>query len=219
MRKFLGRAVLAAVACFPLLAVSGHAGNVTEQAMALLSAERSGMNMMSANQVARMTQPARQANEVVPTPRYDASWLLRLPETRLDAEGQCLATALYHESRGESVEGQFAVAEVILNRVDSDTFPDSICGVVYQGARNGSAGCQFSFACDGNSEAMHERTAAQLSARIAALMGAGAPRALTKGATYFHTRHVNPRWARVFERTADIGAHLFYRDPIRLSSR
>ena len=56
-------------------------------------------------------------------------------------------------------------------------------------------------------------------AGIPALMGAGAPRALTKGATYFHTRSVNPRWARVFERTADIGAHLFYRDPVRISSR
>lgn len=219
MRRNFVRAVMAAAACFPLLAFPGHAGNVTEQAMALLSAERSGMNMMSANQIARMTQPARRADEAALSPRYDASWLLRLPETALDAEGQCLATALYHEARGESVEGQFAVAEVILNRVDSDTFPNSICNVVYQGARNGQPGCQFSFACDGNSEAMHERTAAQLSTRIAALMGAGAPRALTKGATYFHTRSVNPRWARVFERTADIGAHLFYRDPVRISSR
>lgn len=219
LRSFWIKVAGMAAVCVPLLSVQAGAGNVTEQAMALLSAERTGMNMMSATKIARLTQPAARAGDTALSPRYDAAWLARLPVSGLDAEGQCLATALYHEARGESVEGQFAVAEVILNRVDSTTFPDSVCRVVYQGARNGLPGCQFSFACNGQSEAMHDPVAADLSRRIAILMRSGAPRALTNGATYFHTRHVSPRWARVFERTANIGAHLFYRDPVRLSSR
>ncbi|SDW69317.1 cell wall hydrolase [Roseicitreum antarcticum] len=219
MRRFMIMVAAAATMYVPLLTAPTFAGNVTEQAMALLSAERTGMNVMSAQKIARLTQPATRAAEPALSPRYDAAWLALLPVAGLDREAQCLATALYHEARGESVEGQFAVAEVILNRVDSDTFPNSICNVVYQGARNGHPGCQFSFACDGASETMREVGAADLARRIALLMHAGAPRALTDGATYFHTRHVSPRWARVFERTAQIGAHLFYRDPVRLSSR
>jgi spore germination cell wall hydrolase CwlJ-like protein len=60
---------------------------------------------------------------------------------------ECLTQAVYYESRGESRNGQQAVAQVILNRVRHPSFPKSICGVVFQGAKDG--GCQFSFACDG----------------------------------------------------------------------
>lgn len=130
---------------------------------------------------------------------------------------QCLQEAIYHEARGESLAGQFAVAEVILNRVDAANFPGSVCGVVRQGAGNGRA-CQFSYACNGRSLAMAERGARDLAARIAQVMLSGAPRALTDGATHFHARHVSPRWARVYERTAQIGAHLFYRQSVQVTS-
>ncbi len=130
---------------------------------------------------------------------------------------RCLQEAIYHEARGETLAGQFAVAEVILNRVDSANFPGSVCGVVNQGAGNGR-GCQFSYACNGASRAMRERGARDLAAGIAQVMLTGAPRALTDGATHFHARHVNPRWARVYERTAQIGAHLFYRQPVQVTS-
>ena len=62
----------------------------------------------------------------------------------------CLAQAIYFEARSESELGQLAVATVILNRAKAEHYPSSICGVVYQGA-SPLNGCQFSFACDGQS--------------------------------------------------------------------
>lgn len=140
--------------------------------------------------------------------RYEASFIDTLPKASGDAQWQCLATALYHEARGETIKGQVAVAEVILNRVDSPAYPRSICSVVQQGNSNG---CQFSFACDGKTDRISERGAWDRAGKIARLMLDGAPRALTAGATHFHTVNVRPRWARQFDRTASIGAHLFYR--------
>ena len=142
--------------------------------------------------------------------RYDAAWLASQPAPSGDAEWQCLTKALYFEARGESLKGQFAVAEVILNRKDSPRFPGSVCGVVNQA---GGGGCQFSFVCDGRKDVMHERGAIDRAGRIARVMLDGAPRALTEGATYFHSKGVRPGWAHRFPRTAAIGAHLFYRQP------
>ena len=143
---------------------------------------------------------------------YSRNWLRTIDARPLTEQETCLATAIYHEARGESIRGQFAVAEVILNRVESAKFPDAICGVVYQGAQSGRiGGCQFSFACDGNSEAMPNRRAASVARRIAQVMSDGGHRGLTKGALYFHTYAVNPGWASRFTQTTHIGAHLFYR--------
>jgi spore germination cell wall hydrolase CwlJ-like protein len=137
-------------------------------------------------------------------------WLLSRPEPTGDAQWQCLTEALYFEARGESLEGQIAVAEVILNRVDNPLYPRSVCGVVKQ---RGGGGCQFSYVCDGRADRMRDKTAADLAGRIARAMLDGAPRVLTDGATHFHTRAVRPSWSKRFAKTAAIGAHLFYRQP------
>lgn len=140
----------------------------------------------------------------------DAGWLARQPAPKGDDQFQCLATALYFEARGEGVEGQVAVAEVILNRVGSPAYPATICGVVNQSA---GTSCQFSYVCDGKSDAIVDRSAYDRAGRIARAMIDGAPRALTSGATHFHTPHVKPDWSRVFTKTATIGDHIFYREP------
>ncbi len=154
---------------------------------------------------------ARPANLSRKTVQYTRSWLRNQPLRELTDQENCLAVAIYHEARGESIRGQFAVAEVILNRVASRQFPNSICGVVYQGARGQNGGCQFSFACDGRSEAMPNRTAARKAQRISMLLSDGAYSRLTQGALFFHTTSVNPSWSQRFEQTAQIGAHLFFR--------
>ena len=136
-------------------------------------------------------------------------WLMSRPEPTGDAEWQCLTEALYFEARGESLEGQIAVAEVILNRVDSPLYPRTVCGVVKQ---RGGGGCQFSYVCHGKSK-MREKAAANLAGRIARAMLDGAPRILTEGATHFHTKGVKPSWSKRFAKTAAIGSHLFYRQP------
>jgi spore germination cell wall hydrolase CwlJ-like protein len=136
-------------------------------------------------------------------------WLMSRPKPTGDAEWECLTEALYFEARGESLEGQIAVAEVILNRADSPLYPRTVCGVVKQ---RGGGGCQFSYVCRGKTK-MREKVAADLAGRIARAMLDGAPRILTDGATHFHTRAVKPSWSKRFAKTAAIGAHLFYRQP------
>jgi Cell Wall Hydrolase len=142
------------------------------------------------------------------TIRYDAGWLAAQPAPAGGQDWECLRRAIYFEARGESIKGQVAVAEVVLNRVDSRRFPGSVCAVVNQG---GGGSCQFSFMCDGHSDRMSERGALDRAGRIARAMLDGAPRGLTAGATYFHTSGVRPSWARQFDRTAFIGSHYFYR--------
>lgn len=137
------------------------------------------------------------------------AWLMSQPKPTGDAQWECLTQAIYFEARGESLEGQIAVAEVILNRADSPLYPRTVCGVVKQ---RGGGGCQFSYVCRGTTK-MRERDAADLAGRIARAMLDGAPRVLTEGATHFHTRGVKPSWSKRFAKTASIGAHLFYRQP------
>ncbi|MBE2275744.1 MAG: cell wall hydrolase [Rhodobacteraceae bacterium] len=144
------------------------------------------------------------------TVEYDSDWLMALPAPSGNTDWQCLSEAIYFEARGETLKGQFAVAEVILNRRDSGLYPSTVCSVVKQ---RGGGGCQFSYVCDGYSDKMREPGARAVAQRIARLMLDGAPRALTAGATHFHTRGVKPGWSKRFARTAAIGAHLFYRQP------
>ncbi|QIE57741.1 cell wall hydrolase [Pikeienuella piscinae] len=132
---------------------------------------------------------------------------------------QCLTEAIYFEARGESTRGQFAVAEVVLNRVDSHKYPNSVCGVVTQGAGKGKRhGCQFSYACDGKKERVVNRAAFVKAAKIAKVLLSGRPRVLTAGATHFHTTNVRPGWSKRLTRTVRIGEHVFYRYPTQVTS-
>jgi hypothetical protein len=134
-----------------------------------------------------------------------------------DAEWQCLTEALYFEARGESLRGIAAVAEVILNRVDSPDYPRTICGVVHQGT-GAIYRCQFSYTCDGRSDAITDPAAWRRVGQVARAMMDGAPRTLTGGATHYHNLGVSPSWAARFPRTAEIGHHRFYREPTRVAS-
>lgn len=150
--------------------------------------------------------------------RLDFGTLDALPRTGGDAEWQCLAEAIYFESRGEPLEGQVAVAEVVLNRVDDNRdFPRTVCGVTRQGAGSGR-GCQFSYACDGNSDVMKSALPRARAEKLATLMLAGRARTVTDGATYFHARSVRPGWSNRFVRTASIGHHVFYRPATQVAS-
>ena len=153
---------------------------------------------------------AEAAAEVAATPApidYTYQWLMSQNAAQGGDQWDCLRKALYFEARGETLKGQYAVAEVILNRVDSAAYPDTVCAVVGQ---RGSGSCQFSAVCDGHADKMREATAVEVAGRIAAVMLAGGDRGLTDGATYFHSKAVYPSWANDFTRTASIGAHMFY---------
>ncbi len=146
------------------------------------------------------------------TVSYSTGWLDAQPAATGNEEFSCLAEALYFEARGETVKGQFAVAEVILNRVKSGAFPGSVCGVVNQGTGGKRHQCQFSYNCDGQEEVIAEKQAYDRVAKVARAVLDGTAGGLTDGATYYHTTGVNPRWNRSFTKTARIGVHLFYRD-------
>ncbi len=187
----------------------------------LLGAEKAALRAVSGRRLERLITPARKAPASagkVANIRYDRDWLSTQPAVQGGAQWQCLAEALYFEARGESVKGQFAVAEVILNRVSSASYPDTVCGVVHQGTGR-KYQCQFTYTCDGMKEVIAEPTAFKRVGKIARMMIDGAPRNLTGGATHYHTKAVRPRWARSFPRTATIGVHHFYRQPTRLSKR
>lgn len=182
----------------------------------LLTTERTAFQSISPDRLEQLVT-APPGNGDKDRIRYSDSWLARLPEAKGGKQWKCLSEALYFESRGESVRGEFAVGEVIMNRVDSPDFPNTICGVVRQGEAHLNA-CQFSFMCDGKPEVIRERKAYVKAGKIAHLLMHGAPRNLTEGATYFHTRSVHPSWSNKFTKTAAIGAHLFYRPPTQVAA-
>jgi spore germination cell wall hydrolase CwlJ-like protein len=146
------------------------------------------------------------AEDYVPTPRK-----VKLA----DDEKLCLAQAIYHEARGESREGQLAVANVIINRAMSKKYPSTICGVVFQNAEKGRYKCQFTFACDGRSDLGRERAAWNRSMQMAEdafyeFQKGERPGVVPSSALYYHTTAVAPRWSRTFNRVAAIGSHIFY---------
>jgi spore germination cell wall hydrolase CwlJ-like protein len=154
----------------------------------------------------------------VPAGRLNGASIDTLPRATGDAQWQCLAAAIYHEARGEPLAGQIAVAEVVLNRVDSRQYPGTVCGVTHQGAGSGR-GCQFSYACDGRSDAMASAGPRLRAEKIARLLIDGQPRTVTAGATHFHAGHVAPGWSRTLTRTASIGNHRFYRQGTQVAQR
>lgn len=180
----------------------------------LLGAERIAMSAVSPRRLRKLSVPkeTKASAPAVKDLRYNPEFLAEIPAAKGGAEWQCLAEALYFEARGESVRGQFAVAEVILNRVASPAYPATVCGVVHQGTGKRYA-CQFTYTCDGHAEVISEPRAFRRVGKVARLMLDGAPKQLTEGATHYHTKSVRPRWASRFPRTATIGVHHFYRQP------
>ncbi|WP_179869501.1 cell wall hydrolase [Rhizobium anhuiense] len=126
-------------------------------------------------------------------------------------EQQCLASGIYFEARGESVKGQAAVAQVILNRVRNPSYPKTICGVVYQNEdwRNR---CQFSFACDAIKDRVNSEYHWRVARDVAMAVTAGKIWLPQVGsATHYHAVYVRPKWARTMEKVGRIGLHVFYR--------
>jgi spore germination cell wall hydrolase CwlJ-like protein len=134
------------------------------------------------------------------------------PSARADIDAKeedCLATAIYFEARGESEEGQKAVAEVILARAQTPGRPKTVCGVVYEGSER-KTGCQFSFTCDRASNTAPFDGAWKRAKAIAAEVARGAT-SIVRGATFYHATSVRPGWASRMVKVAQVGSHIFYR--------
>ncbi|WP_298334012.1 cell wall hydrolase [uncultured Erythrobacter sp.] len=123
----------------------------------------------------------------------------------------CLAQAIWYEAASESEAGQRAVAQVVLNRVAHANWPNSVCGVVYQGS-NRSTGCQFTFTCDGSLRRTASGGTWQKAQNLASEALAGSVYEPIGHATHYHTLWVNPYWASSLDHVGTIGAHRFYRN-------
>jgi hypothetical protein len=128
-------------------------------------------------------------------------------------ERRCMTTALFFEARSEPEAGQIAVGQVIMNRVRSPDYPDTICGVIYQGSHR-RTGCQFSFTCDGKADKPNNATQWERSKRLANRVLEGKVWLKSIGdATHYHATYVKPRWRRKMARIIKIGRHIFYKSP------
>lgn len=220
---------LALVTGVALAAGAAHAGatmsasndpsvGLSGKLSAMFGQEKSAIDRMNNGALRRFVAPEVALGEIGDVD-YSRQWLAGLDAPAMDDAGlKCLAEALYFEARGESVKGQFAVAEVILNRVASSAYPDDVCGVITQGTGR-KYQCQFTYTCDGHPEKIREPAAFEQVSKVAYVSLGGVADPLTDGATHYHTKHVNPSWARKFPRTATIGVHHFYRQPVQVANR
>jgi hypothetical protein len=146
-----------------------------------------------------------------PIPPPSPAYRLKLDDKAYAKAQRCLANAVYFEARSESIRGQMAVAQVVMNRVFSDFYPDDVCGVVYQNSHRRLA-CQFTFACDGKSKAIHDRHSWAVANRIARQTLDGQIYLPEVGkSTHYHAAYVRPIWAREMRKLARFGLHSFYR--------
>ncbi|SFH98005.1 cell wall hydrolase [Bradyrhizobium sp. Gha] len=140
------------------------------------------------------------------------------PAERLALDGKsraksekCLAEAVYFESRGEAVRGQIAVAQVVMNRVFSGKYPDTVCGVVYQNKYRHFA-CQFTFACDNNPDVIREPEMWDRAKKISKAMLDGQIWLPEVGkSTHYHAYWVRPSWVAEMKKMYKTGVHTFYR--------
>ena len=129
-----------------------------------------------------------------------------------DRSLECLTQAIYYEARSESDEGQRAVAQVVLNRVRHPNYPNSVCGVVFQGSQR-TTGCQFSFTCDGSMGGTIDQRSWDRAERIARAALRGDVYRPVGLATHYHTTAISPYWAPSLVPQITLGAHIFYRSP------
>lgn len=124
----------------------------------------------------------------------------------------CLAKNVYHEARGEPVDGQYAVAEVTMNRVASKHYPNTVCEVVYQAnfdvirKRNVSAFSWTELDVTASLDGRIWKRAWKIAEEV--YDEQAQPR--VEGALFYHSRYIRPRWSRRKRRIANIGRHIFY---------
>ena len=130
----------------------------------------------------------------------------------------CLATNIYFESRSQPQVGRVAVGQVTMNRVNSPKFPNTVCEVVKQARYYPSGGidlhsCQFSWYCDGKSDAIRNQKAWDDSMYSALFVYSSDPLLdIVDGALWYHATYSSPAWAKHFEKTVQINEHIFYKE-------
>ena len=150
--------------------------------------------------------------------------------TITEPELDCLAKNIYHEARNDMMAGQFAVADVVLNRVHDKRYPNDICAVIYEGPVQESwrtkktadpndaelvpikNKCQFSWYCDGRPDIINDEPSWKQAQAVAyMLLSRNVMRGISEGATHYHATYVSPKWAPTLYPIGRIGKHRFYK--------
>lgn len=158
------------------------------------------------------------SQEVIAT-ENDVSYIEQITgfEKEKFPQAYCMALNVYYEARGSNLADQYAVADVVLNRVEDTRYPNSICDVVKDGYRKGRRDCQFSWYCDGKSDIPRDEEAWSKAQSVAwGIVMMNNYRGITEGSTHYHAHYVNPSWSRAkrgwnITRIGRIGDHIFYR--------
>ena len=137
----------------------------------------------------------------------------------LETALMCMAFNIYHEANNQSMLGQIAVGQVVMNRVEDNRFPDTVCEVVKQAVTYKGTNkpvlhkCQFSWYCDGKKDEPNYDSKSWSKALKYAVVVLGGDITLdfTDGATHYHATYVRPAWAKTKTRTTRIDRHIFYR--------
>ena len=201
MTKFLGAGGLSAFASAILLTLGGSGPALAQQVSnypVVQAVVRTAINPVTSAAAAATTAPpaAVPLSALVEANKVGAE---------LDEQGKCLATAVYFESMGEPIEGQLAVANVVINRAKSGQYPTSWCGVVKQKA-------QFSFVHGGRFPRINTGCEAWLKAQsVARIAALNLTSMLPSDVLWYHADYVAPRWRNNLQRVEKIGAHIFYR--------
>jgi len=140
-------------------------------------------------------------------------------------DAHCLAMNMYHEAKWEPIEGKIAVSYVVMNRVRSDMFPDSVCDVIFQGPRITSWKnknvqipvknmCQFSWYCDGKSDKPKDlakyKECFKIATKVLSEYGTDKENDPTNGSLWYHADYVDPDWNDIYYEEVTIGRHIFY---------
>ena len=171
----------------------------------------------SPDQYAEMTpEEALERNEAIPIADTSVEGARPFHVLQLnDGTGltalRCLTQTVYFEAAYEPLQGQRAVAQVVLNRMRHSAFPNSVCGVVYQGVNRPV--CQFSFTCDGSLKRRPNPAVWQAAEAVAQAALNGYVETSVGYATHYHANYVSPYWAPTLVKIKKIGAHIFYRWP------
>ena len=218
IRKFTGfTALVAAIALTTFAGAEGSGANAQVAAQATETATTEAplteevVPVFVENEVVQeLPAQAEAESEISPDDVPQADSLRALIDAmpaagQLSEELQCLAGAVYFESRGEPLEGQLAVAKVIMNRAEDRRWPSSYCAVVYQRS-------QFSFVKNGRMPRIKTGSAAWKRAQaIARIAHRGLWNSSAEDAVYFHAKYVRPGWSRRKVAVATIDTHVFYR--------
>lgn len=194
-----------AVAALALVVAPEQAGNSAGFSAVLSGINSVGLAGNNRDEIVPMAQNAQFA--IVPAVPFFASYGDAISPGRAE---DCLTQAIYYEGALEPDEGQRAIAQVVLNRVRHPQYPNSVCGVVFEG-QHLSTSCQFSFTCDG-SRARAPMPSLWRKANLVAKAALGGAVAKEVGlSTHYHADYVQPYWSSTLDLSGQIGRHIFYR--------